>query len=139
MGYDVDSDKLVAIAAELRSGAESLEQVTRALPNAVDAGYSSDVANAALARVGKTALVLARQGDVIASNIDAAKGAYHAAEQDAKDRVQTAREDLEDRANQQGPLQQAAPEPDSEQFENHPQPVPAEPGRTPAPPPAPSN
>lgn len=139
MGYEVDPEKLATIAGELRSGAEALEQVARVLPDAVDAGYSSDVANAALARVGKAGLVLARQDEVIASNIDEAKGTYHAADEHAEDQVQTSAEAMEDRRNREGPLLKTEPEQGSEQLKNHPKPIPAQPGRRPAPPPSPSN
>lgn len=138
MGFEVDSEKLAAIARQLRSGADSLDEVAKAMPEAVDAGFSSDVANAALARVGKTALALARQGEVMASNIDAAQGAYLATDEDAEDQVEMAEKDLQDRqAQQQGPLKQAPPEPASEQLKNQPAPVtPTAPA--PTPPPAPN-
>lgn len=138
MGHEVDTAKLTTIATELRSGADSLEEVVRALPEAVDAGFSSDVANAALARVGKTALALARQGELMASHIDVGRGTYLDFEEEVKDQVQLAEKDLEQRqAGQQGPLKEAPPEPTSEELKNQAAPT-TTPAPAPEPPPAPN-
>src|SRR5699024_5575750 len=139
MGYDVATEKLKGIGNDLRSGAESLDQVADTLPEAVDAGFSSDVANAALGRVGKIALALAQQGESMADNIDAAKGLCEAAEDSAEDEVHLAEKDLEHRQDlERGPLKEAEPESGAEEAKNSPKPTPATPGPTPEPP-APSN
>lgn len=72
-----DEGALDAVVKHLREGADSMDRAAQNLPDhAVDAGFSSDVVNSALARVGKVALVLAHLGDDVASKVDAADGSY---------------------------------------------------------------
>ncbi|MPZ00785.1 MAG: hypothetical protein GEU97_22990 [Actinophytocola sp.] len=72
-----DEGSLEAVARHLSDGANSMDQVATNLPDdAIDAGFSSDVVNSAMARVGKAALVLAQLGEDIAAKVDAADGSY---------------------------------------------------------------
>lgn len=121
---DIDEAALASIVSNLQAGAKSLDQVAHGLPDAVDAGFSSDVANAALARIGKVCLVLAQQGDTMASNVDTAKGTYTATEEQAEEDVRTTEEHTRDlREKQQTPLEQAEPESSDQETKNQPHPT----------------
>ncbi|OLT40691.1 hypothetical protein BJF85_06110 [Saccharomonospora sp. CUA-673] len=141
--YRVDEGKLSTIVRDLRAGSSSLDEVAEKLPEAVNAGFSSDVANAALARVGQIALALAQQGQTIAANVDTAEGMYQAAEDEHRNEVETTDPDVETtdqhekrkRAEAPPKLEEAPPDP--EEHKNRPQPQ-TETAPAPTPPPSPT-
>ncbi|MQA12436.1 MAG: hypothetical protein GEU98_28705 [Pseudonocardiaceae bacterium] len=140
----VDEAQLSSIVNNVRAGARSLDQVARGLPDAVNAGFSSDVANAALARVGKAALALAQQGDTLASNVNAAKGSYTATEHENKKKLDKPEDYNESDVNRRRaqeenarPLEDAGDEPGEEEYKNEPPPT-TETAPAPTPPPEPT-
>lgn len=135
---NIDEAALGSIVSNLHAGAKSLDQVARALPDAVDAGFSSDVANAALARIGKAALALAQQGDTMAAKVSSSKGDYTVTEEKAEDDVRTTGEhDREIRQKEQTPLERAEPESGDQEAKNQPPPT-TETAPAPTPPPSPT-
>lgn len=134
MGYEVDSETLTYIAFQLRAGRSAMDQIADGLPDAVDAGFSSQAANAALARIGKVALALGSQGEGMADRIDVTSGAYRAAEERAENDVRLTEQELEEN-RERSPLKQAPEEPGGE-LKNRPAPV-TTPAPAPTPPPLP--
>lgn len=159
-GFQHREEALEAIVRDLRHGAEDLDAVATALPELIDAGFSSDVVNGALSRVGKLALALAQQSENMAEKVHTAKGTYADIENTAEgemryhERTLSAQERVardygdvvttdrvweeyqRDRANEQrsdnaNSMEHAEPEPD---YEYRSDPTPAPPGPTPAPP-----
>ncbi|MGH3948734.1 MAG: hypothetical protein ACRDSE_06390 [Pseudonocardiaceae bacterium] len=152
MGFRYDEGALAAIVRDLRSGVEQLDLLANNMPQAVDAGFSSDVVNAALARVAKASVALAQVGEDIASKVDAAEGSYADIENTNEGQMRYQERYLEpwergephttDERNREiqreryressSPLEHAPAETD-ERYE--PDPVPASPSPTPEPPP----
>ncbi|MGH3466410.1 MAG: hypothetical protein ACRDQF_01600 [Thermocrispum sp.] len=74
-GFVAVEETLDGAASRLRSAATYLD-LDAAGPEVVDAGFSSDVLNSAIARVGKARLVLAQMAESTADKVNAAKGSY---------------------------------------------------------------
>lgn len=73
-GYDAGA--LSRITASLRTATHQLDSATELKVSVVDAGFSSNIANEALARVQKAGVVLAQVIEDIAGKVDSADGSY---------------------------------------------------------------
>lgn len=143
-GFRYDEATLTQAADYLWGGTVDLDYIADSLPEAVDAGFSSEVVGAALVRVAKGCIVLAQVGDEISQKLNAAKGSYADIENTNEGRIryegQLAEGDVKtiDQRNREARQKET-----SNPFENAPtesdpppEPKPAAPGRTPEPPPA---
>lgn len=74
-GFTAYEEALEDAAGRLRSATTYLD-LDASGPEAVDAGFSSDVLNAAVARIGKARLILAQMAENTAKKVDVAKGSY---------------------------------------------------------------
>ncbi|MPY99921.1 MAG: hypothetical protein GEU97_18405 [Actinophytocola sp.] len=75
-GFGHEPGVLDEVAARFESAATYLDLVAEHQPTAVDAGFSSDVVNAALARIQQAALVLAQTMNDVSSKVHVAEGSY---------------------------------------------------------------
>ncbi|MFI7121958.1 hypothetical protein [Amycolatopsis sp. NPDC049868] len=75
-GFHSDAGALKKVSRELRSGVSSLDTLAGNMPDAVDAGFSSQAVGSALARVIQGCTALAQIGEDIAANVDTADGSY---------------------------------------------------------------
>lgn len=130
---------MAGIPKNIRAAADALREVPDLMPKAIDAGFSSEVANAALSRVSKVALAVAHHSDDVASRVDAAKRTYDAIEEQNTDEMKKPKDYLESDVNKDLPERDKdqrelddARERDTE-HKNDPSPETAPPGETPEP------
>ncbi|OZM70303.1 hypothetical protein CFN78_25580 [Amycolatopsis antarctica] len=143
-GFHHDEGALTKAAQDLRVGVGYLDLLADNLPDAVDAGFSSEVVGAALVRISQGSAALAQIGEEIAAKVDAADGSYADIENSNEGRLRLDSANSEaavktiDQVNREQ-QQQAQANP----FEDAPAPAPSEqppepkaatPGRTPEPP-----
>lgn len=103
MGFESDPETLKRGAERLRSAQIYLD-IGVEPPDAVDAGFSSDVINAALARVAQARVVVSQIAEDTAAKVDAANGTYADVENTNEGRIRYEQQQRENDPAQHGDM-----------------------------------